>query len=152
MSDQAAPGWYPVDERTERWWDGTQWSEHQRPFGQGQAPAAPVQEATPYPYGGEAVAQQAPGTYGQGPATYGQVPAYGQAPVHGQPAPKRSVGRIVGAVVVGLIALLFTLVALTNIARNGGDGSRGIGYVIGALLIPAGLWTGFYFLIRSPRR
>ena len=170
MSDQAAPGWYPVDERTERWWDGTQWSEHQRPLGQGDPQAQAGGQA--YPYAGDqltgggqggpfdaAVPGQAPAApgYGTTPGAYGApgqpLPsAYGQAPVYGQAPAKRSTGRTVGAVVLGVLAALFTLVALGNIANNTSSGSRGIGYVIGSLLIPVAMWVGFYFLVRRPKR
>src|SRR5690349_11238500 len=105
MSEQAAPGWYPVDERTERWWDGLQWSEHQRPLGPGSAadpaPGAAARPAVPYPYGGDAIqpvhapvqgqAQPAPQPYQ--PQTYSQPQdrgtqdPYGQHPQYfGQPA------------------------------------------------------------------
>lgn len=35
----AAPGWYPQPDGSERWWDGSQWSDHIRPQGAG-APQA----------------------------------------------------------------------------------------------------------------
>jgi hypothetical protein len=177
MSDQAAPGWYPVDERTERWWDGIQWSEHQRPLGQGIA-APGAAPAVPYPYGGDAIqpvrspaqsqaqpepqpyqpqaysqppAQGAADPFRQPPQYFGQQAPYAQAP-YGMPAPKRSVGRIIAAVVVAFLGVIFSIAALSNIASNAGDGARGIGYVIGRLLIPAALWTCFWFLVRRPRR
>lgn len=178
MSDQAAPGWYPVDERTERWWDGTQWSEHQRPLGSG-LPAAPGPASsgggTPYPYAGDGAATQTGAAYGApAPAQqpygeqsygqqqaygqpqqqgYGQVPAYGQAPTWGQQQPaKRSTGRIVAAVIVGIIAAFFTLAALGQVASSNRGGAEGAGFIVGSFLIPAALWTGFYFIIRSPKR
>ena len=171
MSEQAAPGWYPVDERTERWWDGQQWSEHQR--AKEQAPPPTGVPAAPYPYGGDAIQRpQAPmqsqgydptPTYsqpdGQGPPDpferqpqyFGQQPPYGRAPGYAEPAPTRSAGRTIAAVLVALLGVLFTLAGLSNIASNSDDGARGIGYVIGSLLIPGALWTGFYFLVRRPR-
>lgn len=33
------PGWYPVDEATQRYWDGAQWTEHVAPL------AAPVRSS-----------------------------------------------------------------------------------------------------------
>ena len=90
--------------------------------------------------------------YGRPPQYFGQQAPYGQAPVYGQPAPKRSAGRVVAAVVVALLAVIFSLAALSNIASNAGDGARGVGYLVGSLLIPAALWTGFWFLIRRPGR
>jgi hypothetical protein len=149
MSEQAAPGWYPVDERTERWWDGIQWSEHQRPLAQGQV-QPPPQRYQPRAY--DQPADQGPSDpYGRPPQYFGQQAPYGQAPVYGQPAPKRSVGRVVAAVVVAFLGVIFSLAALSNIA-NAGDGARGVGYLVGSLLIPAALWAGFWFLIRRPGR
>jgi hypothetical protein len=78
--------------------------------------------------------------------------AYGQAPVYAPAPAKRSTGRTIGAVVLGILAALFTLVALGNIANNTSGGSRGFGYVIGSLLIPVAMWVGFYFLVRRPKR
>lgn len=30
MTEQAVAGWYPAQNGTERWWDGTQWTDHHR--------------------------------------------------------------------------------------------------------------------------
>ncbi len=129
MSEQAAPGWYPVDERTERWWDGQQWSEHQR--AQEQAPPPTGVPAAPYPYGGDAIqrpqapmqsqgydptptysqpdGQGPPDPFGRQPQYFGQQPPYGRAPGYAEPAPTRSAGRTIAAVLVALLGVLFTL-------------------------------------------
>ncbi|HWU23557.1 MAG TPA: DUF2510 domain-containing protein [Nocardioides sp.] len=97
------PGWYPDGQGGQRWWDGTQWTEHTQPAqpAQPQQPAAPAgpgsdfqtvvapkpeQPGQPAQPGAQAPYQQ-PG-YGQqayGQPAYGQ-PAYGQQPGYGAPA------------------------------------------------------------------
>ncbi|HWJ66122.1 MAG TPA: DUF2510 domain-containing protein [Nocardioides sp.] len=90
------PGWYPDGQGGQRWWDGTQWTEHTQPGdgGQGGAPAAPAgpqgpgdqatvvapNRAADYPQGGGQQGGQQ--NWGQ-PA--GQQ-AYGQQGYAGQPA------------------------------------------------------------------
>jgi hypothetical protein len=174
MSDQAAPGWYPVDERIERWWDGLRWSDHQRPAGPGVGVGSAP--AVPYPYAGDTIRpplvqsglqrrplpyqphlyeqpsyQGPPPADGRPPQYFGEQHSTGPAPAYALPAPKRSVGRVVAAVVVALLGVIFTLAALSQIARNGGTGAHGVGYVVGSLLIPAVVWTGFWLLVRRPR-
>lgn len=50
MSDQSAPpeGWYPVDDHTERYWNGEAWSDSTRPrFGARSAPPSQPQPSRP---------------------------------------------------------------------------------------------------------
>ena len=35
-SSQAAPGWYPVDDTSQRYWDGYEWTDNLAPLGSGQ--------------------------------------------------------------------------------------------------------------------
>jgi hypothetical protein len=175
MSDQAAPGWYPVDERIERWWDGLRWSGHQRPAGQGAGVGSAP--AVSYPYAGDTIQppfvrtglqgrplpyqphvyeqptyQGPPPAEGRPPHYFGEQHFPGQGPAHGLPGPRRSVGRVVAAGVVGLLGVVFTLAALSQITRNAGSGAHGVGYVVGSLLIPAIVWTGCWLLVRRPRQ
>jgi Protein of unknown function (DUF2510) len=126
------PGWYP-DQRqtgtatpTERWWDGSSWTEYTRtaeqPQPPQQTPTAPASGFGP-----------APGTASQGPAPQGPVPqgpfapgvpgAYGQAGMPGYPAgqpPNKNrrkvlIGTAVAVVVVGAVVA-------TVLATGGDDG------------------------------
>jgi hypothetical protein len=86
------PGWYPDGQGSQRWWDGTQWTEHVQPAAPQQPaqppapqqqPAAPQQHpAAPQPGYGPPQAQQS-GHPGQQPG-YPQSGQPGQPP-HGQP-------------------------------------------------------------------
>ncbi|HYG94832.1 MAG TPA: DUF2510 domain-containing protein [Nocardioides sp.] len=112
MSDPNQPstpaGWYPDGQGGQRWWDGTQWTEHtQPPAGQAAAPAAPEAGAPPaqpappkvpgadlptqvapnrstdYPAAGQPGPPGQPG-YGAPQQAYGAAQAGGQ---YGQPGP-----------------------------------------------------------------
>ncbi len=83
------PGWYPDGQGGQRWWDGTQWTEHTQPP-EGGASGAPATPPTPGPTDqATVVAPNRAADFNQGGAQpgYGQ-PAqqqpYGQQP--GQPA------------------------------------------------------------------
>ena len=99
------PGWYPDGQGGQRWWDGTQWTEHTQPPGGG-ASGAPATPPTPGPsdqatvvapnraadftpggaqpgYGQPAQPAQ-PAAQQQPWAQQGGQPAYGQQQPHGQ--------------------------------------------------------------------
>lgn len=103
-------GWYPNPENpaTERWWDGTAWSDQTRPAGG----ALPPPPAAPPGYG-------APG--------YG-APGYGTPAVGGYGAaagPKPS-NNLVWAILVTLFCCLpFGIVAIVNSARVDGQWASG---------------------------
>ncbi|MFW6868465.1 DUF2510 domain-containing protein [Nocardioides sp. CPCC 206347] len=86
------PGWYPDGQGGQRWWDGTQWTEHTQPA-QGAAPEAPQTPQAPQLPGDQAtvVAPNRAADFNQGGAQqgYGQ-PAQPQQPQqpqqYGQPA------------------------------------------------------------------
>ncbi|HWJ08362.1 MAG TPA: DUF2510 domain-containing protein [Nocardioides sp.] len=68
------PGWYPDGQGGQRWWDGTQWTEHTQPP-EGGAPAAPAAPATPPPSDqATVVAPNRAADFNQG----GAQPGYGQ--------------------------------------------------------------------------
>lgn len=83
------PGWYPDGQGGQRWWDGTQWTEHTQP-GPGQAPQAPQ-------VGGDAtqVAPNRAADYGNAPQgqQYGQPQqGYGQPAQQGYGQPQQGYG------------------------------------------------------------
>ncbi len=107
MSDPNQPGgqstpagWYPDGQGGQRWWDGTQWTEHTQPAS-GQ-PAAPEKPATPSTPGGDMPTQLAPNRaadYQQPQQGYGaqqqpQQPYGAQQQPHQQPygAPQQQYG------------------------------------------------------------
>ena len=80
------PGWYPDGQGGQRWWDGTQWTEHTQPGpGQGGA-AAPQAPQAPQVPGHDAPTQIAPNRA----SDYPQQQGYG-APQ--QPAPQQPYGQ-----------------------------------------------------------
>ncbi|MCL2542516.1 MAG: DUF2510 domain-containing protein [Nocardioidaceae bacterium] len=107
MSDPNQPsvpaGWYPDGQGGQRWWDGSQWTEHTQPGG-GQ-PAAPEQPAAPSAPSGfsgdmptvvapnRASGYPAPGAQQQ-PAQ--QQPAYGQQAQQPYGAPQQGFGAPAG--------------------------------------------------------
>lgn len=98
------PGWYPDGQGGQRWWDGTQWTEHTQPP-DGGATGAPATPPTPGPSDqatvvapnraadfnqggaqpgyGQPAAQQQP--YGQQPGQSGAQQGWGQPGQPGQP-------------------------------------------------------------------
>jgi hypothetical protein len=119
MSDTTPAGWYPDPEMPgqQRYWDGTQWTEHRAPG----APQAPQQFPQPQ-----------------------QQVAWQTAPGAGATAPTS--GLAIAALVLSLVwlgglgsvaAIVLGLIALSQIKNsNGQQGGRGIaiaGVVIGAL-------------------
>jgi len=100
-------GWYPdpAGGGGQRWWDGTQWSEHVQPPAAPAAPAepaaavapvepvAPAAPVAPTPeYPAAPAAPVAPAAPGYGAAAYGAVSGYGAAPSYNQYVQPRSVG------------------------------------------------------------
>lgn len=124
----APAGWYPQPDGRQRWWDGTQWTEHYHDATAPAADAAASSEAgaatdtTPgaatgadYQYGQTAYGQA---TYGQpGQATYGQP---GTSP--GAPSSGSGVGKgclIAAAIVAVLVALMVVAgIVLFNTAKK----------------------------------
>jgi hypothetical protein len=95
------PGWYPDGQGGQRWWDGTQWTEHTQPPAGGApaAPAAPAAPSAPSAPGHDLPTQVAPNraaNYGGQPGQPGaQQPAAPQPPqgVYGAPAGQPGFGQ-----------------------------------------------------------
>lgn len=86
------PGWYPDGQGGQRWWDGTQWTEHTQPA-QGAAPETPQTPQAPQLPADQAtvVAPNRAADFNQGGAQQG----YGQ-PQGGQPAQPQQYGAPAG--------------------------------------------------------
>lgn len=86
------PGWYPDGQGGQRWWDGSQWTEHTQPP-EGGAPAAPASPAAPQPSDqATVVAPNRAADFNQG----GAQPGYGQPAQqqpYGQPAGQQPYGQ-----------------------------------------------------------
>lgn len=107
------PGWYPDGQGGQRWWDGTQWTEHTQPA-QGAAPEVPQTPQAPQLPGDQATvvapnraadfnqggAQQGYGQQGGQPAQGGQPQQPYGAPAgqqgYGQPAGQQAYGQPAG--------------------------------------------------------
>ncbi|GAA2302365.1 DUF2510 domain-containing protein [Streptomyces kunmingensis] len=100
MTSQTPAGWYPDPgqvpdgPRTERWWDGSRWTDQTRPATT--PPPLPPQTAAP-----------APAVPAQQPPAPGMIPTYGNYPVYtGQLPPKpRNRARIAIAAAVAVVVL-----------------------------------------------
>jgi hypothetical protein len=119
----APAGWYPQPDGTERFWDGSAWTEQIR------AAAPPAGAVPPPPAGVGGESYTTPGAGYQQYPQAGQNPGYAQYPQSGQPAgpyaapPQRSgmgrgclIAAIIGAVV--LVLGLGSCVVLANRAVN----------------------------------
>ncbi|MFD0111765.1 DUF2510 domain-containing protein [Streptomyces sp. NPDC001939] len=123
MTQVTPPGWYPdpgqkpEGPRTERWWDGSVWTEQTRAAETGAAPGPPAYApaapgAHPQAYGYPQTSQP-PGQFGH--------PGYPGYPAYPEPKPKRglkiAIAAVVAVVVVG--GIVGGVYALTS---GGGDG------------------------------
>lgn len=142
MSDLPPANWYPDPEVSgqQRYWDGTQWTEHRAP-GAGAAPAA-----------GPAPDPQPP-AWGQQPAAAPQGQAY--APAAGGPSNGLAIASLVVAIVSfflafiaigaigGIVAVVLGIMAMRRASdASGTQGGRGLaiaGIVVGGLSILIGL-------------
>jgi len=136
MSDTPAAGWYPdpEDATQQRYWDGTQWTEHRAPLSGGQAPVS-----------GQAPGQQdwsagggfsAGGGYGQPGG--GQV-AYGAAPAQNQKALWALILGILGLVCCGIFTAVPAIILGNNAKKEieasggtqSGQGMAQAGFILG---------------------
>ncbi len=97
------PGWYPDGQGGQRWWDGTQWTEHTQPPAAPaapSAPAAPAAPAAPSVPGADLPTQVAPnratGYPQQGAPQHPQQPQQPQQPQPGYGAPAGGYGQPAG--------------------------------------------------------
>jgi hypothetical protein len=137
MSDTPAAGWYPdpEDATQQRYWDGTQWTEHRAPLSGGQAPVT----GQPPAGGGFSASGggfSTGGGYGQ--PSGGQA-AYGAAPVQNQKALWALILGILGLVCCGIFTAVPALILGNNakkeIAASGGtqsgEGMAQAGFILG---------------------
>ncbi|MFG2885200.1 DUF2510 domain-containing protein [Streptomyces sp. NPDC048297] len=131
MTQVTPPGWYPdpghtnAGPPTERWWDGTAWTDQTRPAGTAGMWGPPTQSAPPgqpFPPG-----QPAPPAYPAGSA-YPGAPDYAAYPGHPgypgrPPAPSRR-GLRTGIAVAAAAAVLASIgVGVYALTKNDGGGS-----------------------------
>ncbi|RVU28884.1 DUF2510 domain-containing protein [Streptomyces antnestii] len=125
MTQVTPPGWYPdpgqqpQGPRTERWWDGSVWTDQTRAAGAGAAPAYPqaaAPGAPPQAYGYPQI-PQAPGQAG--------YPGYPGYPAYPEPRSRRGVKIAIaaGVAVVVLGGIVGGVYALTS-GGGGGKGDR----------------------------
>lgn len=103
MTTGPVPGWYHAEgdpPNTERYWDGTQWTEGPRPVG-GSAPATPPSDSpTDMPYFGS------PGPGGQPPGSGLPAPGYGQPAMAGGIGMFPEASKATTALVMSILGLL----------------------------------------------
>lgn len=98
------PGWYPDGQGGQRWWDGTQWTEHTQPPAGGApaapaAPSAPAAPAAPSAPGADLPTQVAPNRaagYGQPGAQQPGAPQQPQQPQQPHQPPQGVYGAPAG--------------------------------------------------------
>ncbi|MFC9932155.1 DUF2510 domain-containing protein [Streptomyces sp. NPDC127190] len=130
MTQVTPPGWYPDPGQTndgpptERWWDGTAWTDRTRPAGTGAPwgpPAGPQPSAAP----GYGVYPESPGTPGDpGSAGYPGAAGYPGYPV--QPAVRSRTGLRTGIAVAAAAAVLACIgIGVYALSKDdGGSGTR----------------------------
>lgn len=101
------PGWYDDGSGVQRWWDGTQWTEHTQPLEPPAQPVEPVQPVQPVEHPTTQVPAQ-PDQYEGG--------AYAVQPSSGRGPGKRLILGIVAAVVALVVAAVVVLLLV-----SGGD-------------------------------
>ncbi|MEW2305037.1 DUF2510 domain-containing protein [Streptomyces sp. NPDC006655] len=144
MTQVTPPGWYPDPGQTsdgpatERWWDGTAWTEQTRPAGSGAdwGPPPPQQPPAVGPYpAADGTYPQADGAYPQAGGTYPQVggayPVYSaaQPPYPGYPgypaaAPAGRRGLVTG-IAVGIAAAVLVAIGVGVYALTADGGDNG---------------------------
>lgn len=160
MSDASAPppaGWYadPENPAGERWWNGSNWSDHKRAAGAPAAPAsAPVAPAAPaatgFTYGSTAPGAR-PDPYAPVAATPYQPAGPYQAPTpYGAPAPGQGTnalalaGLLVGAigwlivpVLAGAAGIVLSAIGLSHAKKReaAGHPNPGRGLAIAGLIV-----------------
>lgn len=174
MSDLPPANWYPDPEvpGQQRYWDGTQWTEHRAP-GAGAATSPGSEQTTGYPQqdqtgGHPQYAPQAPGQpqYGQqqyGQQQYGQQYAPQGGPGYGQQSSPATNGMAIAALVLSIVwlgglgslaAVVLGIVAIRQInASNGAQGGKGLaitGTVIGGIgIVGSFLFWALVFSVSS---
>lgn len=158
MSDLPPANWYPDPEvpGQQRYWDGTQWTEHRAP-GAGSAP----QEPGSGPGGTQPIGESSQPAWGQ-PAdqpAWGQQQPYGQG--YAQPAAGSTNGLAIASLVLAIVwlgglgaiaAVVLGIIALRQVnASRGTQGGRGLaiaGTIIGGLGIlgAVAFWAIFAFV------
>ncbi|WP_251095684.1 DUF2510 domain-containing protein [Streptomyces sp. Caat 7-52] len=120
MTQVTPPGWYPDPGQTndgpptERWWDGTAWTDQTRPTGAA-APWGPPAQLSPQP-------AQPAGGYPAAPAGYGGHPGYPGYPV--EPAARSRRGLRTG-IAVAVTAAVLTCIGVGVYALSKDDGGSG---------------------------
>lgn len=113
MTDQNAPaGWYPDGSGGNRWWDGTQWTQHFQPA------EVPAPEPTPEP------APVFPAQFATSQATQ-TIPAYATAPAAGPTAPTLVSDHISLAALAVATSVLVLIGSLAPWATAGGQSAKG---------------------------
>jgi hypothetical protein len=145
MSDPNQPtvpaGWYPDGQGGQRWWDGTQWTEHTQPPAAGPAADAtvvaprpqqqpPAQPQFQQPQFQQPQFQQSPAQpyvqqpYGQQPQQPGQQFAQQFAQPGWTPPPSggggRKLGLVLGGVAAAVVVLVLLVVVLVKVVGGGG--------------------------------
>jgi hypothetical protein len=126
-TNQAPPppaGWYPDPSTpgTQRYWDGSRWTEHTAPL---QAAPTPASSAATIPGTPTLELAAAAATTEFGAPAQSGVAAAPSAQTHvvdSQPAKKRKTGRIVGGVLGGIAAVVILLIVVASLtAPSEGD-------------------------------
>ncbi len=166
MSDLPPADWYPdpEDPTQQRYWDGTQWTEHRAPAAAPAEPAAPAA-----PHGSSPGGAPAP-SWGQdsGGASWDQAsgtPAWGQGATGAPGATGQSTnGMAITSLVIavlsfflafvaigglgGIVAVVLGVLALRRVKETG-QGGRGLaigGIVVGALAVLLGIVMTIVFV------
>jgi hypothetical protein len=166
MSDTPAAGWYPdpEDATQQRYWDGTQWTEHRAPLSGGPAagaqPPAAGQGQQDWSAGGGFSSGGGFSTGGGFPAGGpgqpggGQV-AYGAAPIQNQKALWALILGILGLVCCGIFTAVPAIILGNNakkeIAASGGmqsgQGMAQAGFILGIVGVVLSILLVLFYVL-----
>lgn len=127
----APAGWYPQPDGRQRYWDGSQWTEH---FHDAQPDAAAAPEGTSSPVGADAPQP----TYGQayGQPAQGATPAYGAPPAGTSSSSGMGKGCLIAAIIAVVVVALVVVIGIFAFRKAADEVKTGLDKIASSQAIP----------------